>query len=96
VRGHFELLDASPVAAKSKVVGAVCEFLEDVGVDEVVACVLGEPNSAVVGPGAGGEGSGGCDANFGVLRVDEGDRVVAVVRVSAFGDGWCLYFVNGI
>jgi hypothetical protein len=96
LRGHFELLDAGPVAAKGKVVGAVCGFLEDVGVDEVVACVLGEPNGAVVGPGAGGEGGGGCDADFGVLRVNEGDGVVAVIRLSAFGDGGCLYTVNEI
>jgi hypothetical protein len=91
---HFELLNAGPVGAKGKEVGAVCGFLEDVGVDEVVACVLGEADGAVVGPGAGGKGGGGCDADFGVLGVDEGDGVVAIICVSTLGDGGCLYIVR--
>jgi hypothetical protein len=96
VRGHFELLDAGPVAAEGKVVGGIGGLLEYVGIDQVVACVLRETDGAVVGPGARGQGGGGCDADFGVLRVDVGDGVVAVVRVSTLCDGGRLDIVSGL
>jgi hypothetical protein len=60
------------------------------GVDEVVAVILREADGAVVGPGAGGEGRGGCNADGGVVGVYMGDGIVGVVGRATLGYGRCL------
>lgn len=87
---HLDLLDAGPVAAECEVSRAIEGLLEDVRVDEVVAAVLRQADRAVIGPGSGAEGSGGRDTDLGMLRADEGDRVVAVPSAVALGYRRCL------
>jgi hypothetical protein len=90
---HLNLLDAGPVGAEGEpggAVGVLGRVPEDEGVDQVVARVLGQPDAAVVFPGAGadaGVGDGGCDADFRVLGADVADGVVAVPDAFPREDG---------
>jgi hypothetical protein len=88
---HLDLLDAGPVGAEGEpggAVGVLGRVPEDEGVDQVVARVLGQPDAAVVFPGARADAvEGGGDADFGVLRPDVADGVVAVPDAFPREDG---------
>lgn len=64
--------------------------MEDIRINPVPAVVVRDLHRAVVGPSAGIEGGGCCEADLAVLGADSGDGVEGVVDVVYEGYVWCL------